>query len=204
MVRLTLIAAAVTAALAVLSPVAGSADGKDAAEVPHKCPISEKCPYYEHAKDTGMIKSSDDKTATKGCPLKEKGCPYYEKHKGDHNLVDALVTENDDCPLASKCKFYQDVKDGTASAVNFNKSDCPLAHKCPYYDELKKNGSTTATDCPVLHACPHFSKKDLETQPHVGGHPHGHAHKGHECPFIAKKKAEEALEAEKVHVKDEL
>ncbi|KAI9098691.1 hypothetical protein DFS34DRAFT_85744 [Phlyctochytrium arcticum] len=159
-------------------------------QVVSKCPIADKCPYYQHAVGAGLVQGQG-----KGCPLKDKGCPYYSQHKGDSSVVDALVTENDDCPLAKKCKFYEDIKAGKAVKADFSKSACPLADKCPYYEELKKNG-TNINDCPVLHACPHFSKKDLESQPHPEGHAHGHAHKGQECPFIAKQKAAAAAKKE--------
>ncbi|KAI9015174.1 hypothetical protein BC832DRAFT_528119, partial [Gaertneriomyces semiglobifer] len=129
---------------------------------------------------------------SEGCPLRKGGCPYYDQHKQDKGIVGALTTENDDCPLAHKCKFYQDVKEGKVDQVDFSKSNCPLAEKCPYYEEIKKSGAKGAADCPVIHACPHFSKKDIETQPHKGGHAHGHSHEGKKCPYLAKQKADNA------------
>ncbi|KAI8826696.1 uncharacterized protein EV422DRAFT_7012 [Fimicolochytrium jonesii] len=171
-----------------------------------ECPIAEKCPYYERIKVQRQARQSasgDDAEAHHGCPLKSGGCPYYEQHKNDHNAEDALVEPGDACPLASKCKWYQDIKDGKANSVDFNKSDCPLKDKCPYYAEIKQARPNTdrvdaagkkASDCPVLHACPHFSKEDIKSQPHPHGHAHEHGHQAAKCPHLQKVKQQEEAE----------
>ncbi|KAJ3152407.1 hypothetical protein HDU86_005585 [Geranomyces michiganensis] len=187
---------ALLASVLLASPVAAHAEYANTAAVADgeagagavKCPIAHKCPYYDHAKHA----PADGAAAAdqhKGCPLKTGGCPYYDAHKADHTVEDVVVAESGECPLAKKCKWYQDVKDGKTKDVDFEKTDCPLAGKCPYYEEIKKNGSAGASDCPVLHACPHFSRKDIETAPHVKGQPHGHPHDHAKCPHLQAQKA---------------
>ncbi|KAJ3042989.1 hypothetical protein HK097_001858 [Rhizophlyctis rosea] len=183
---------------ALLGAAAAAGDSEQAVvanEEAVKCPIAEKCPYYQHAKESGAAGSEHA-----GCPLKDKGCPYYAQHKKDHDVKDMLVSDNHECPLKGKCSFYQDVKDGKADSVDFSGHKCPLDKKCPYYDEIKKNGTHAAVDCPVLHACPHFSQKDLKSQPHPGGYAHGHKHDASKCPYMNKGKEGAKME----EVKDEL
>ncbi|KAJ3045864.1 hypothetical protein HDV00_006128 [Rhizophlyctis rosea] len=181
-------------ALVGLARAGSDSDGAVADAHAVKCPIAEKCPYYKHAKESDIAGSGGH-----GCPLKDKGCPYYDQHKKDHDIKDMLVSDNHECPLKGKCSFYQDIKDGKASKVDFSGHKCPLGHKCPYYEEIKKNGSKAAVDCPVLHACPHFSQKDLKSQPHPGGYAHGHKHDASKCPYLHK---DEKVVVE--DVKDEL
>ncbi|TPX60836.1 hypothetical protein PhCBS80983_g01536 [Powellomyces hirtus] len=187
MVRLATLLSVVAVSLALVAP-ATAFENAVSADHPIKCPVAGKCPYYEHAKDISNDKHGEEAKHA-GCPLKDGGCPYYSQHKKDHTVEETLVTESGDCPLAKKCKWYQDIKDGKANEVDFSKTDCPLAGKCPYYDELKKNGTAGASDCPVLHACPHFTKKDLETQPHPHGQAHGHGHDAKKCPHLQAQKA---------------
>ncbi|RKO88785.1 hypothetical protein BDK51DRAFT_13710, partial [Blyttiomyces helicus] len=124
---------------------------------------------------------------SKGCPLDGKECPYFEQHKKDSKLADFVVSPGDECPLAKKCSFYKEVKEGHAP-TEWKTSKCPLGDKCPYYGEIKSKGAAaTAHDCPVLHNCPHFSKEAPGTP-----HPHPHSHKGEaaKCPHL-KKETEE-------------
>ncbi|KAJ3278616.1 hypothetical protein HK104_002172 [Borealophlyctis nickersoniae] len=183
-------------ALAATASASSDAKAAEAGAVGSKCPVAGKCPYYEHAKELAAAKEAEGgegAAATHhGCPLHEKGCPYYDKHKKDHGIEDVVTSEDHECPLKDKCSFYKDVKEGRASKVDWKAHKCPLGHKCPYYEELVKNGSAKGVDCPVLHACPHFKKEDIEGQPHPEGYAHGHKHNAEECPFLKKKKAQEA------------
>ncbi|KAJ3146537.1 hypothetical protein HDU89_006222 [Geranomyces variabilis] len=191
---LALVASVLLLSPAVLAHPEHAAVADTEAGAPHsKCPIAHKCPYYDHAKQAPADAAEAAEQHRKGCPLKSGGCPYYDQHKHDHNVEDVVVAESGECPLAHKCKWYQDVKDGKAKDVDFDKTDCPLAGKCPYYEEMKKNGSAGAADCPVLHACPHFSRKDIETAPHPHGYPHGHAHDHNKCPHLKAQKAATAV-----------
>ncbi|KAJ3011124.1 hypothetical protein HKX48_007006 [Thoreauomyces humboldtii] len=153
--------------------------------VAHKCPIAEKCPYYASSKEAT---EKDGKHYT-GCPLKDGKCPYFDQHKKDHTVEESLVSADHKCPLAEKCKWYKDIKDGNASDVDFSQTNCPLAGKCPYYTDVKEKGEKGASDCPVLHACPHFTKKDLDTQPHPHGNAHGHGHDAAKCPHMRAQQA---------------
>ncbi|KAJ3091548.1 hypothetical protein HK102_000145 [Quaeritorhiza haematococci] len=168
---------ALTIGIAAASDTTSSTAVVEATAAPHKCPLAEKCPWYEeHAREH---------TAA-GCPVTEK-CPYYKQHKGDKTVEDVVQEKEHHCPLSEKCPYYKQVKSGEAAkVVKVDSADCPIASKCPYYEKVKTN-SEKLYDCPVMHGCPHYKQGDAHTNS-------GDASK---CPHLAKKSAVPELAKQK-------
>eukprot|EP00842_Homolaphlyctis_polyrhiza_P005646 jgi/Hompol1/6082/HPOL_000613-RA len=126
-----------------------------------------------------------------GCPLAGKKCPYFEQHKQDASMMDVLLSDSHECPLANTA-MKSDKAPSSLAGINWDNAKCPLAGKCPYYESLKTDPSK-AYNCPVLKGCPHFQHKDGNHQVH---HDHNASKASSECPYLnmerAKKEARQS------------